>query len=307
MPGERERRRRANVERVLSFRSFPGLASVDPTTLASLADLATERTFPGGATLIEPGGRVRAMHLIRSGTVAVLREGRTLRRFGAGDFVGAIASLTREAVGQQVVAETEVRTFEIDSREFLDVLEDSFSLLHAALIGILRSVLGARKSIFPDAGFAEPPPVKRPDAELGLAERVLFVRRLLTYGHAGVEAVAELAREMRALRIPEGQVLWEAGDHAPHALLVWSGSVGCTTPPGQTFRFGPDSVVGGIDSIAGEPRWYRAVAETDLLVLKSGAAELLDVLEDHPDMGLSMLRGAARILSELNERVEPAE
>lgn len=304
MPADSGSRLRANVERVLALRSFPGLARVDPAHLSALAEIAVERTVPEGSALIAPGQPAKAMHLIREGRVAALHDGTPVRRFGAGDVVGAIAALSPHPTRQHLVAETETRTFEIERRALLDVLEDSFSLLHATLSGILRSVMLTRLAIPENAGFPELTPEERPHSDLSLVERVLFVRRLLTYGHARVEALAELSREMRVVNLSPGSVLWEDGDTAPYALLLWSGMVHCTTPSGQCFRFGPDSVVGGIDSIAGEPRWFRAVVETPVLALRSDSTHLFDVLEDHPDMGLDMLRAAARILSELNERVD---
>jgi CRP-like cAMP-binding protein len=54
-----------------------------------------------------------------------------------------------------------------------------------------------------------------------------------------------------------------------------------------------------MDSIAAEPRWYRAVAQTDVVALRSDAAHLMDVIEDHPDMGIAMLRSAAKSLTDL--------
>lgn len=296
-------RLRANVERVLALRSFPGLASVDPAHLSVLADIAVERIIPEGSTLIAPGQPAKAMHLIRRGRVAALHDGAAVRRYGPGEVVGAIATLSPHPTSQHVIAEAETRTFELERRALLDVLEDSFSLLHATLSGILRSTLQARLAIPENAGFSELTPEERPHSDLTLVERVLFVRRLLTYGHARVEALAELSREMRRVDFSPGSILWESGEAASYALLLWSGTVHCTTSNGQSFRFGPDSVVGGIDSIAGEPRWFRAVAETPVLALRSDTTHLFDVLEDHPDMGLDMLRAAARILAELNERV----
>jgi CRP-like cAMP-binding protein len=305
VPADARERSAGRVERVLALRSFPGLALVEPAHLAVMAEVAEERFFAKGATVFSPGAPVRAMQLIRRGEVAVLREGVAMRRFGEGDIVGAIASLTRDPEGQHVVATVDTSTFEIDRDDFSDVLEESFSLLHAAMRGTLRGVLGCRKRLPKDAGFDAPILEEtRPPVELGLVERVLFLRGLLTYGRARVEALAELAREMTPMRVPAGTELWAEGDASPHSLLVWSGVVACTTASGQRFRFGPDSAVGGIDSLAGEPRWYRAVAETDLVALRADVTHLVDVIEDNPDMGLDMLRSAARILSGLYERLD---
>jgi CRP-like cAMP-binding protein len=52
--------------------------------------------------------------------------------------------------------------------------------------------------------------------------------------------------------------LWSVGDHADHTLILFSGAVLCTTPEGATFRLGPGDLVGSLDAVADEPRWYDA-------------------------------------------------
>jgi CRP-like cAMP-binding protein len=78
------------------------------------------------------------------------------------------------------------------------------------------------------------------------------------------------------------------------------------TPRGHRFRFGPESVVGGIDAIASEPRWYGATAETDLVALRGEVSHLIDVIEENPDMGLDMLRSASRVLADLDAKLGPS-
>ena len=307
MPADGSERSAGRVERVLALRSFPGLSEVDPTHLALLAEVARERVFAKGATLITPGTPVHAMHLIREGEVRALRDGIARRRFAAGAIVGGIGALTRDPKGNHVVATTDTRTFEIARDDFSDVLEESFSLLLAALRGMVRAALECRRSISGDAGFSAPIlDAQRAPSELGIVERAMFVRRLMTYGSARVEALAELAREMRVVRVPAGTEIYAEGDDAPYSLLLYSGVVGGQTSAEQRFRLGPDSVVGGMDSIAGEPRWYRAVADTDVVALRSDTSHLIDVLEDHPDMGIDMLRAAARSLASLQDIVDHA-
>ncbi len=305
MPADGAARMSNRVERVLALRSFPGLALVDPAHLAIMAEVAEERLFAKGATILTPGKPVGSMHLIRRGEVAVLREGVAVRAFRGGDIVGAIALLARAPEGQHVVATQETSTFEIERDDFEEVLEESFSLLHAALRGTMRGAIECRLQIPEDSAFPTPTEeATRPPTELGLVERVLFLRRLPAFGSARIEALAELAREMSEVRIRAGTELWSVGDPAPHSLIIWSGVVTGKTAKGQRFRFGPDSVVGGMDSIAAEPRWYHAAAETDVVALRSDVAHLMDVIEDYPDMGTDMLRSSARTLAELYGRLD---
>jgi CRP-like cAMP-binding protein len=241
------------------------------------------------------------MHFIREGTVAIMRNAVPVRHYSAGDIVGGLAALAGSERGQHIVATTDARTFEIDRDGYADVLEESFPIMHATLRGIMRSVLASRRVLPVDAGFTAPiPEAMRPAPAFSLVERVLFVRKLLAYGRARVEALAELARDMTVVQAEKGVEFYKAGEVSTYSLLIWSGVVRCETDRGQVFRLGPDSVVGGIDSIASAPRWYRAVADTDVVALRGDTEVLIDVIEDHPDMGIDMLRSAARVLLELH-------
>jgi CRP-like cAMP-binding protein len=294
MPADGAARSSVRVERVLALRSFPGLALVDATHLAVMAEVAEEKSFRRGEAIFLPGKAVRSMHLIRRGEVAVLREGIAVRTFRGGDIVGAIAALTRSPEGQHVLALTDTTTFEIEITDFEEVLEESFSLLLAALRGTLRSAMECRLQIPVDAGYSsQVHEAPRVTTELGLVERVLFLRRLNAFGRPRVEALAELAREMAEVHFRTGAEIWRTGEPSPYSLVIWSGVVSCVTESGQRFRFGADSIAGAIDSIAVEPRWYVATAETDVVALRGESALLMDVIEDHPDMGIAMLRSAA--------------
>ncbi len=301
-----EPERMGRLERLLALRSLPGLSQLEPSHLAMLAEVTKERLLRKGTTLSFAGEPVRAVHLLRSGEVAIMREGVAIRKYRGGDVVGSISALSRDPLGQHAVVTSDARTFEIERDDLEDVFEESFPLLHSALRGMMRGVLGARLQIPVDAGFPEPvlDSSRSHPRELGLVDRVLFGRRLILYGTGSVEALADLARDMTSIEIPRGAEVWPIGIPSPYSLLLYGGLIRCETTKGQTFSFGPDSVVGGIDSLAAEPRWFRAVAETDVVALRSDATHLMDVIEDYPEMGLGILRAAARVLSELNERVD---
>jgi CRP-like cAMP-binding protein len=61
--------------------------------------------------------------------------------------------------------------------------------------------------------------------------------------------------------------------------------------------------VGGIDSLAAEPRWYRAVAKSQVTALYIRTQHLLDVIEDDVEFAMDMLRVFARTLRSLQEQV----
>jgi CRP-like cAMP-binding protein len=291
------------VERVLALRVFPGFARLPTDHLALLAEYTYERYFSKGDLIASPGRMVTSMHFVRSGIINVLREGVVVRSFSAGAVVGGLAGLTRDPKGQHLVAGDDTDTFEVAIDDMEDFLEDSFPTLVVVMRGLAGGVLEMRRKLPRDAGFVDDVgDFVRPEIELNLVERILFARRLLAYGHSRVEAMAELVREMELCRFAAGQVVYREGDGAVASYLVYSGGVRCTSASGQSFVMGPDSVIGGIDSMANAKRWYTATAQTDVVALRSAVTSLIDVVEDHPDMGLELLRVLAGILKGLQDR-----
>ena len=131
------------------------------------------------------------------------------------------------------------------------------------------------------------------------------MRNTLDFAKARVEALADLAQETEEVRYPAGATLWKVGDSSDHALMLMSGVVRCQTEgSSQNFGLDPGSTVGGIDSLADEPRWFSAVAETDVRALRVGVEQLLDVIEDNIDMGIQLLRVLAIGLDQLQTLVE---
>jgi CRP-like cAMP-binding protein len=213
--------------------------------------------------------------------------------------------MTRDPSGQHLVAAEDTDTFEINVDDMEDIFEDSYPIMLAVMRGFAREILAARRRIAPTAGFeASITDPKRRANPLSLVERILFVRNLVAYGRAKVEAIADLALEMQQNDFAAGTVLWREGDPATYSYLIANGVVDCQSSQGHKFRLGPDSVVGSIDSMAEQPRWFTATCETDVSALRSQVAHLIDVIEDQPDMGIDMLRVLARILSQLQGRLD---
>ncbi|MCA9647120.1 MAG: hypothetical protein KC492_40810, partial [Myxococcales bacterium] len=53
----------------------------------------------------------------------------------------------------------------------------------------------------------------------------------------------------------------------------------------------------------GVPRWYTAIAETDVVVLRVEVGDLIDILEDHTELAVNMLRGLSASVLELRRRI----
>ena len=296
---------RAVLERVLLLRTFAPFADLAPAHLAAMAEMAEDRYFPAGAELQPEGTPVRDVHYIISGDVEIRRAGKVIHTLGARSVIGGLAALAQERNAAQVVATSDVTTFAFTQEDQRDVFEDDFEILVRVMRSVARGFLSARRAAGADGGFqpddeSAPPP----RAPLGLVDKLAFLRRTGPYNEARIEAVAELARESPEVRLPAGTELWREGDPSGSSLIMVSGVVAGSADQGrQRFRFSTGSVVGGLDSLAAVPRWFDAVAATDVVAIQVNYGVLLDLLEDHTEMALDLLRVMASNVLALRERL----
>jgi CRP-like cAMP-binding protein len=293
MPASTSIRPGAQVQRLLLLRTFEAFRDLSPVELAAVAEHVRPRLFRKGSQLFQLGQVVRSNHFVVDGKVAIVREGKQVRVFGPQSALGGLASLTGEPETQIYLALEDTETLELFRDDIQDVFEDNFRIFQGVMRAITRVVLEVRRRLGPSAGF---PPVTGADpvrsvGEMGLVEKIFFLRQTMSFAQTRIEALADLAQEAEDLTLPAGQILWRAGDVSDHALLVISGIIACETDDGlQSFKFDPGSTVGGIDALANVPRWYQARAETPIRTLRIDAQRLLDVIEDNIELGMDMLR-----------------
>ena len=121
-----------------------------------------------------------------------------------------------------------------------------------------------------------------------------FLRKTFSFGDSEIDAIADLARDVQEVHLPKGEVLWNVGDRSTYFLLPLRGVVDCrATDPDQHFQLGPSDSVGAIDAMADERRWFRAEVAEDLVAFRIDQELLLEVLEDHFAMAMSLLRSIA--------------
>jgi CRP-like cAMP-binding protein len=294
------------VDRVLALKTFDAFRDLSPEELAALAEYARPRFFTKHACVVRGGMRIRALHFILQGEIEVLQTGKPPLRLGPQAVLGGLAALSGDEFAEHARALSPTFTLELKRDDLQDVFEDDFSVLLGVLRSLARAQLAARRKLGERAGF---PPLQgghaaRPVGELGLVERLFFLRRAMDFAEARLEALAELAQEASTLRAQPEQVIWQMGELAEHSLVLIDGVLeGTTDTDQQSFEFGPGAVVGGIDAVAGKPRWYRATAKTPLVALSIPAQHLLDVIEDDIDLGMDLLRVFAASLRGLQAQL----
>jgi CRP-like cAMP-binding protein len=279
-------------------RMFGSDASLSNEALAAVSQLARAQRVAKDTLLARAGEPMGFVYLVIEGMLELSRAGLRLGLFGSGTGVGVISALAREEINYSCTALTESTLLVLRAADLNEVLEDHFEMMHGALRNMAADAIGWRRAL-PDAGFSPQPlgPCTSCSPEpLGLVERILYLRRTIGLEESYIDELAELARAARELRCAAGTPLWSAGDRADHLLIVVSGEVSGETPEGAHFQFGPGDILGNLDTIAAVPRWFDARAKSDLIALSLDSEAIVDVWEDHPDLGFAFLRMLSRLL-----------
>ena len=297
------------TQRVLTLKTFPLFEELAAADLAALAHNVRPRFYPARRALFRYGTPVCSMHFVLRGKVQVERDGKLKQQVGAHGVVGGLAVLAQEPGGQQAIALEDTVTLELSSEDMEDVIEDNFSILAAVLKVLAREQIRARQRLSPHAGF-EPLSRGTPQSapEPGLVEKIWQLRATMDFASTRIEALADLAQEAEFVHFAPRTKLWAVGDVADHALLLLSGTIGGSNPERKlSFELGAGSLAGGADALAGEPRWYDALALTELRALHIDAGTAFDVIEDHIEMATEMVRMFARTTRALQDRMSQLE
>ncbi|MEM7136441.1 MAG: cyclic nucleotide-binding domain-containing protein [Myxococcota bacterium] len=290
-------------ERFLFLRTVPALRDLPADVVRVIAAHTSQQTFDDGAHVYRSGQSAGCVHFVVNGEIALGGHQDAIRVLGPRDIVGDISAMTGDTQVHDGVALGATTTLEIMSGDMQEVLEDHFVLLRRVVENTARRVLQALRQLGPMAGFEQPEPQGAyPKRPLDLVEKMAFFRQSSALHEAHIEAISDLALEVQEVRWPAGTDLWGVGDTATHFLLIVHGAIRCDAEnPEQHFVLGPSDSAGANEALAGERRWFRASVEQDLVALKVDVDILYDVLEDHFQMAMSMLRQITVAIGRLDE------
>jgi CRP-like cAMP-binding protein len=291
------------LERALYLKSLAPLTELSSEELALIGQHTKEQFFRKGAEIFKSGEPLESFHVVVEGQVRAHGGEHGDSLVGPSEALGFLSLLSRSEEGLEAVAEADTVTLEIDADDMYDVLEDHFSILVTQLQSVSSVILNERKNI-PDGTYLAPAEseLEVRDRQLDLVERLLLVRRA-GFDRTNIDALIQVVRMMTEIGIRSGTKLWRPGDTSGHSYIIVSGTIRCILDEGKRhFRAGPGYPVGNIESLAGEPRWYEAVTETNVVALRAEADALLDVLEDHNELGrdflAAMASGAIRVIEQ---------
>jgi len=287
-------------------RLFGAGAELSHEALAGIAQLTRAQRVAANVELAREGEPFPYVYLIVQGELELSRAGKRLGLFSDGNGVGVMSALARDEAGFGCRTLKESTLLVLRMADLFEMMEDYFELMHGALRNVAAEAIRWRNAL-PDGGFLPHAPaecVECGKGPLGLVERIFHLRRTIGLERSYIDELAELARAAREIRVPRASPLWSIGERADHLLIVVSGNVTGRTRTGGVFHFGPGDILGNLDTISGEPRWFdaRVDGESDLVGLTIDSEAIVDVWEDHPDLGFAFLRMLSRLVLELRVR-----
>ncbi len=279
------------TERAIYLRSIPVAAELPPRVLHLIALSLVEREFAAGDVVQRAGEPVEALHLLVEGELALRKGDVQAGTISPPQSVGFLDIIARSEGSWAAVATRPTRTLELNGDRLLQLMEDHFSLFSATLRYAAERLLYEMQEL-PAAALSIKPetlPIAVPSRPLDLVERVLIMRSMSVFKRTNVNALSVLTEAMPEHRVAAGTELFAIGDAPTFTVFIVDGTLACTAADGRAFELGTGTAAGGVESLANKPRWYRAVAKTDLTYLRGTADALLDLMEDNFDLGMDFV------------------
>jgi len=296
------------MERLLHLRTLPIIGTLGPEDLGLVAEQARTRVFETGDRLLRQGEPIAAVHIVVEGRVHLQRGDQVLGHATPGAGVGGLGYLARDPNGIDAVAETDVVALELDGDMLDEILEDRFRVLQHVLRETSRGLIDLWHEA-PRECLAAQVPMRATGfkSPLDVVQRMLFLREGLPFIRASASALADLSRGLVELRFEPGTVLFRRGEPGRQVQMLVEGRVACSSPiEGFGLQPGPGYPLGGLEAVAGVPRWYDAVCETPVVALSGNAEILFDLFEDNSDVALAYLAQIARVQLDALERIAAA-
>lgn len=114
----------SRMERILFLRRVPLFSELAPSDLQRIANIANERAYPDGATIVTQGEPGEEMYIITTGEVSVKVTGKEVARRKVGEVVGEMSIISREPRVASLLAVGEVRTLYITREQFESLLRE---------------------------------------------------------------------------------------------------------------------------------------------------------------------------------------
>lgn len=274
-----------SLRTLFALRQFTAFANVELAQLAVVADNVRETLFIAGTEIAAADVRLKALHLVIEGRIEA-RSGDRVAQWGPREVYGLLEVLADRPVTAPAISPIDTRTLELRAGDAREVIEDNLGVLHAILHALVTRLLAGGGRL----GAIAIPRVE----EQTLVDRLILLRQLAPFAGGGLHALAAIAASCEEIQLPAGAVLVQADQRADSFSIILDGSVQVARgTAGSTQILQPGEAWGLLEALGGILHPSDLVAVSRTRILRCPTTALIDVLEDHSDLGLTIVHNVA--------------
>ncbi len=241
---------------------------------------------------------------VMSGEIALRAPGMPTWQVAAGGTVGFLDFMRGRRHSRTAVATTAASVLELDSTRYREYLEDNFEVGYRIMSQLSGAIMSGVIASPEAKGLLSSVGVPHPGSfaiELPMVERLMILSRMPAFAGATTQALANLAKSTIETRFEPGEVVAAAGSSSSVVSLLVDGAVELELPGGlRVLRAGP-GFVAHLEELTLTPRLSAVTASSALIVLEIDREELLDLLEEHFDLVMTILGLIAGEQEKLND------
>ena len=272
--------------------------------LDSLISIARRVDVERGQVLYSRGKPTTTLFQIVAGEVELQAPEVPTWRVTDRGAVGLIDFAIGRSHARTATASTPCQLLELDAADYRDYLEDNYEVGHRILEQLSgRLVADMIASADPAKFLARDDRDERgsfADVEIPLVERLLLLSRMPGFLGTSMQALANLAQRATERRFVAGEVIAAAGTDPGIVSLLVQGTVELALPNARVRRCTRDFVA-HVEELAVGPRQTTATAATEAIVLQLEREDLLDRIEEHFDLAMTLFAFIATEQERVND------
>jgi CRP-like cAMP-binding protein len=276
--------------------------------LGSLLSIARRVDVEAGQVLYSRGDPATTLFQVVAGTVELQASDVPTWLVDDGGALGLIDFATGRSHARTAVATGPSRLLELDAAEYRDYLEDNYEVGHRILAQMsARLIADMIASVDPAQFLARAADHERrwvSAVEIPLVERLIILSRMPAFVGTSMQALANLAQTATERRFAAGDVIASAGTDPALISLLVEGTVELELPNGRVQRSGRDFVA-HLEELTVGPRLTTSSSVTETIVLQLVRDDLIDRIEEHFDLAMTLLAFVSTVQERVNDASSP--
>jgi CRP-like cAMP-binding protein len=273
-----------------SLKSLSLFSLLPERTLADMVSRMQSRHLDADDVLFRQGEAGGIMYVITSGTVRVSLEDPhgqelVLTRRGPYEVLGETSLVDLEPRAATTTAESPLELLSLTHED----LAASLGVQYAATLDTMRGIV----------------------AEMRMDYQAQTLQKLPLFGELPPDMLREIAYKMVKRDLSKDEVLFHKGDPGDALYVIRTGWVKIVTEDARGGELilnqcGPSDAIGEMALVDGQPRSASVIAQSSAEVLKLSRDDFLAILNERPELALSIIRNVSGRLRFATTYIEQA-